>query len=105
MTRDNFGHGHGDARRLAMGDGGAIERTSLRREEIPGFLGISITTLDRMIKAGEFPRASQYARTVPLWSIDMIRAWARGDWRPGSGPQAKPTRKGGRPPKKARAGA
>jgi hypothetical protein len=70
-------------------------KLAYRKSETATIANVCIRTLERMIHLGQFPpptcRGGRSGK-LPMWSIESIQAWSRGEWRPSK-------------PKKDRAGA
>jgi hypothetical protein len=79
--------GTGEAIPMSDDDGGAVAGC-LRRQQLPEYIGgVSMQTIYKMIRDGEFPGPTTYARRVPLWSLEILRVWARGEWRAAGPPE------------------
>jgi hypothetical protein len=87
-----------------MSDDGVIKPLIVRKQQLSQYLGgISLQTVNRMVRDGEFPPPFCYAKSVACWNLDVISAWTRGEWRPDPTRPA-PKRVNGRG-RKAKAGA
>jgi predicted DNA-binding transcriptional regulator AlpA len=71
---------------------GLIEtiKLTMKQAEIAERTGMSVRTIQRMVKAGLFPPPTCRAgKKVPMWSHDVIRAWAEGRWQPAPRPAGR----------------
>ncbi len=53
----------------------AVERFTLRLDEVADALGISRRTIERERSAGRFPKPDCKIGKRPLWRPETIRAW------------------------------
>lgn len=59
-------------------------RLVLKLQEVADRIGICARTIQRMVHRSEFPPPTVRAGKLPLWSVDVVQAWSRGEWRPES---------------------
>ena len=60
-----------------------MPRLTLRLDEVAKLTGMSVRTVQRMIRRSEFPEPTAHCgRNVPMWSHAIIEQWACGEWRP-----------------------
>jgi len=59
----------------------AIKRAAadpyLRREEVEAEIGLSRSTIYRMLDQGEFPRPDRIGRRAVAWRLSVIENWKR----------------------------
>ena len=55
-------------------------RLTYRINELASMLGVSVKTLDRMRRAGEFPPPDQHAGRVLLWRVGTVESWLERSW-------------------------
>ncbi len=52
-----------------------VDKRILRRSEVVSLVGLSQSTIYRMISRGEFPRPMQLGRRATGWSADEVEEW------------------------------
>jgi predicted DNA-binding transcriptional regulator AlpA len=56
----------------------------LNKKLVAAMIGVSVSTLDRMVKAGTFPQAKKISPRRVGWRLSAVQAWIS------SGPQREP---------------
>lgn len=54
----------------------------VRKDVVLAYCGVSATTIWAWLKDGKFPQPTRRVGRIPFWSIDDVRAFARGEWKP-----------------------
>lgn len=52
------------------------ERAFLRRRDVERITGLSVSTLYRLAKKGEFPKPVKVGARASAWLADEVQAWA-----------------------------
>lgn len=52
----------------------------VRKPVVLAYTSLGVTTLWHRLKAGTFPQPRQFNGRSPLWLIDDVRAFCRGEW-------------------------
>jgi predicted DNA-binding transcriptional regulator AlpA len=55
----------------------APNRGALRKAEAAAFVGLPVSSWDRMVKKGQAPRAIYVSPRRPVWSKESLLAWLR----------------------------
>jgi hypothetical protein len=61
----------------------SLPRLAYRQDEVAEMLRMNSRTVQRMVRAGTFPAPTyRIGKKVPMWSLDVIQAFASGTWQP-----------------------